>query len=122
MLTTDWTAEQHHVGVVDGLQHAWRGAGVSCAGRHDRRRGELRVQPDPPLLEVHVTPAAPVVDQHVRLDLVVRHRQQPDPGCHRRHSSSVTADSGWPSASSWLRRMCVAKSRSPRVNQSGPAP
>jgi len=41
------------------------------------------------------------------------------PGCHRRQSSSVTADSGWPSASSWLRRMWVAKSRSPRVNQSG---
>ena len=44
------------------------------------------------------------------------------PGCHRRQSASVTADSGWPAASSWLRRMWVAKSRSPSVNQSGLAP
>ena len=41
------------------------------------------------------------------------------PGCHRRQSASVAADSGSPSASSWLRRMWVAKSLSPSVNQSG---
>ena len=41
------------------------------------------------------------------------------PGCHRRQSAAVTADSGWPAASSWLRRMWVAKSLSPSVNQSG---
>ncbi len=44
------------------------------------------------------------------------------PGCHRRQSASVTADSGSPAASSWLRRMWVAKSLSPSVNQSGLAP
>ena len=41
------------------------------------------------------------------------------PGCQRRPSASVTADSGSPAASSWLRRMWVAKSLSPSVNQSG---
>ena len=44
------------------------------------------------------------------------------PGCHRSQSTWVTADSGRPDASSWLRRICVAKSRSPSVNQSGLAP
>ena len=44
------------------------------------------------------------------------------PGCHLRQSSSVAADSGRPAASIWVRAMCVARSLSPRANQSEPAP
>ena len=44
------------------------------------------------------------------------------PGCQRSHSRRVTSDRLQPSASSWLRRMCVAMSLSPRPNQLGPAP
>ena len=42
------------------------------------------------------------------------------PGCQRSHSAAVAADSGWPDASMLVRTMCVAKSLSPRLNQSGP--
>ena len=44
------------------------------------------------------------------------------PGCHRSLSARVTADSGRPARSMPVRAMCVAKSRSPRLNQPGPAP
>ena len=42
------------------------------------------------------------------------------PGCQRSHSAAVAADSGSPDASMLVRTMCVAKSLSPRLNQSGP--
>ena len=42
------------------------------------------------------------------------------PGCQRWHSAAVAADSGCPAASMLVRTMCVAKSLSPRLNQSGP--
>ena len=59
---------------------------------------DLGAQPHPVLLEVHDPAAAGrlgVGDRDVRLDPVVGHRQQPDaPGCQRRHSASVTSESG----------------------------
>ena len=63
-----------------------------------------------------------LVQHDVRLDGVIGHRQQPHSGLPALAEHSVTADSGWPEASSWLRRMWVPKSRSPSVNQSGLAP
>ncbi len=44
------------------------------------------------------------------------------PGCQRSQSCLVTADSGRPALSMAVRTMWVAKSLSPRLNQSGPAP
>ena len=44
------------------------------------------------------------------------------PGCHRWQSAAVAADRGRPSPSMLVRAMWVAKSRSPRLNQSGPTP
>ncbi len=44
------------------------------------------------------------------------------PGFHRSHSASVTALSGNPAPIIWVRTMCVAKSRSPSPNHSGPTP
>ena len=86
------------------------------------------VQAHPPLLEVH-RPQAPLLggvgDLDVGLDPVVRHRQQPDaePGSPQRSDSrAVTCESVSPWPSSRVRTTCVARSRSPRVNQSGPSP
>jgi SAM-dependent methyltransferase len=42
------------------------------------------------------------------------------PGRQRWHSAAVAAESGWPAASMLVRTMWVAKSLSPRLNQSGP--
>ena len=44
------------------------------------------------------------------------------PGCQRRHSASVTAESGKPASSIWVRTRWVATSRSPRPNQVGSTP
>src|SRR5215469_7320836 len=41
------------------------------------------------------------------------------PGCHRWHSTAVTADSGSPAASMLVRCRCVAMSASPRLNEFG---
>ncbi len=44
------------------------------------------------------------------------------PGCHRWQRTPVAADSGRPAPSMLVRWRWVAMSRSPRPNQSGPAP
>ena len=44
------------------------------------------------------------------------------PGCQRVQSAAVTADSGYPACSIWVRTRWVAVSRSPRPNQSGWTP
>ena len=74
-----------------------RGRGLRRADRDDLRRGRLRVQAHPPLLEVN----------HVALGRPARRGFRPGrrtsaaaarPGCHRSHSTRVTADSGCPAA------------------------
>ena len=44
------------------------------------------------------------------------------PGSQRRHSAAVTALSGYPASSIWVRTRWVAMSRSPRPNQLGSTP
>ena len=44
------------------------------------------------------------------------------PGDQRSHNACVTADSGYPARSIWLRTRWVARSRSPSPNQSGCTP
>ena len=56
------------------------------------------------------------------LDPVVGHRQQLDAGLPAPAQDAGDLGQGLPAASSWVRTMWVAKSRSPRVNQAGPAP
>ncbi len=76
-----------------------RGRAWPCRARPGppRAPGTAAREPDPVLLEVDRPPPRRlglVVDDDVGLDPVVGHRQQPTPGCHRRHSASVTAESG----------------------------
>ncbi len=44
------------------------------------------------------------------------------PGDQRAHSAAVTSDNGYPARNIWLRTRWVARSRSPRPNQSGWTP
>ncbi len=71
------------VSIRDGVDHTGTGGRRLDADRDDRAGRHLGVQPDPVLLEVDgATPRrlGGVVDDDVRLDPVVGHRQQPDPG------------------------------------------
>ena len=76
------------------------GLGLLDADRHDRVGRDLGTVADPVLLEVHglAFPGLRVVDDDVRLDAVVGHRQQldppPDGESQRRHRAAVTALSG----------------------------
>ena len=91
--------QEHQVGVGDRVD-ARPAPGVALVETDDDHGlgGHLGAQPHPVLLEVHDPAAARrlgVGDRHVRLDPVVGHRQQPDaPGGQRRHSASVTSESG----------------------------
>ena len=122
--------EHHDVGGVDRLEDAWGRLGRLGdssdveAGRRDRG-----AQPDPPLLEVHGAPGpsgpAPSGWPSAARSTWVSVQSsvigiRVTPGRQRSHSAAVAADSGCPAASMLVRTMCVAKSLSPRLNQSGP--
>ena len=79
------------------LGHSGCGPGPLDPDLHERLRVGRRAVAHPPLLEVDglLLSALRVVDDDVRLDPLVAHRQQPDPrAASAPASAAVTSDSG----------------------------
>ncbi len=83
--------QQQDVGLAQRVQDAGGGDGTVQSEQREAVRRHLGVHPYPPLLQVH-GPALRVLDQHVGLDRLVRHRQQRTPGRQRPASAAVTSD------------------------------
>ncbi len=111
--------DDDHVGAVDGVEHARRRAGRLDAGEADAG-DRPRCAGGP-----RSTPGSRSRPRRRRPSCAPGRRSSGRAWTPRPQAaaiSAVTVDSGAPSASRWVRYMCVARSWSPRENHVPPAP